>query len=89
MNNQSGIPDDVAKIVLNILDPRNRRDSLLGVAIAEAIMAERDRKMTQDVCGFLYALLGSDTWIEAGMVWDGNPDERKAAYNAISRQLKP
>lgn len=36
--------------------------------------------MTDDIRGFLYALLGADTWIEAGSIWAGNPEQRKAAH---------
>lgn len=33
---------------------------------------------------FIYALLGADTWIEAGAIWEGNPEQRKAAHVALA-----
>jgi hypothetical protein len=42
-------------------------------------------EMTEDVRAFLFALLGSDTWLEAAAVWDGNPEQRKDAHAAIAK----
>lgn len=36
--------------------------------------------VTDEMRGFMFALLGADTWIEAGAIWEGNPEQRKAAH---------
>lgn len=41
--------------------------------------------LTPEALSFIYALLGADTWLEAGAVWDRNPDQRKAARAAIAK----
>ena len=33
-----------------------------------------------DVRSFVFAILGADTWLEAGSVWESNPEQRKAAH---------
>ena len=33
-----------------------------------------------EVRSFVYAILGADTWIEAGAIWNGSPEQRKAAH---------
>lgn len=45
--------------------------------------------VTEDVRCFLYALLGADTWIEAGAIWSENPDQRKAAHEALRTAPAP
>lgn len=36
--------------------------------------------VSEEIGGFLYALLGSDTWLEAVAIWEQNPEQRKAAH---------
>jgi len=55
---------------------------------AKAIAAWNRRTapgITEANRSFLVALLASDTWIEAGAVWDQNPVERNAALAAIAK----
>lgn len=41
-----------------------------------------------EVRSFMFAILGADTWIEAGAIWDQNPEHRKATLSALA-QVKP
>lgn len=43
------------------------------------------RVVTDEVRSFLYAILGADTWLEAGAIWEQNPEHRKAAHEALMR----
>lgn len=43
--------------------------------------------LSRERLSFLYALLGSEHWIEAGTIWDQNPEEREAAYSEVRAAL--
>ena len=51
-----------------------------GGMVTSAELAEEKAEISGSVRSFVYALLGANTWVEAGKIWDKNPEERKAAH---------
>lgn len=60
----------------------------MGVKYIKADLGDT-HGITEATRSFLVALLASDTWIEAGAVWDQNPTERKAALTFLSKAQDP
>ena len=47
--------------------------------------SDERQDIPDDVRSFVFAILGADTWLEAGSVWESNPEQRKVAHAFFGR----
>lgn len=92
--------DDIAEIISKAGAPPGPPDGPISAAPdghflkvqaykqADAVLTALagGKTLPDDIRSFIYAIMGADTWVEAGMIWDKNPELRKATHTAIKER---
>lgn len=63
------------------------REAIAALVRWEAVPLYLNPPISLARLSYLYALLGAEQWIEAGQIWDNNPEEREAAYAEVRAAL--